>query len=84
MGKARALSWGWPNTYSYTKSLGEQLVLAEREKLEVTVVRPAVIESALADPFPDGIRESTPARRSPYLSGEVTVSIRRAPNWCWI
>src|SRR5713101_5856742 len=47
VGRKRAQSWGWPNTYSYTKSLGEQLVLSERERLNVTVVRPAVIESAL-------------------------------------
>ena len=69
VGKARALSWGWPNTYSYTKSLGEQLVFAERNNLNVTVVRPAVIESALADPFPgwnQGVNTSAPLT---YLSG---------------
>lgn len=27
VGRQRALGWGWPNTYSYSKSLGEQLVL---------------------------------------------------------
>ncbi len=57
IGKRRSLSWGWPNTYSYTKSLGEQLVLAARDSLDVTVVRPAVIESALTDPSRDGTRE---------------------------
>ena len=69
VGKARALGLGWPNTYSYTKSLGEQLVLAEREQLTVTVVRPAVIESSLADPFPgwnQGVNTSAPLS---YLSG---------------
>ena len=69
VGKARALSWGWPNTYSYTKSLGEQLVFAERNDLDVTVVRPAVIESSLADPFPgwnQGVNTSAPLT---YLSG---------------
>jgi long-chain acyl-CoA synthetase len=69
VGKARALSWGWPNTYSYTKSLGEQLVFAARDNLAVTVVRPAVIESALADPFPgwnQGVNTSAPLT---YLSG---------------
>ncbi|HXW85348.1 MAG TPA: SDR family oxidoreductase, partial [Candidatus Binataceae bacterium] len=40
VGKARAKSWGWPNTYSYTKSLGEQLVLAARKTIPATVVRP--------------------------------------------
>jgi long-chain acyl-CoA synthetase len=69
IGKARALSWGWPNTYSYTKSLGEQLVLAARRLVDATVVRPAVIESALADPFPgwnQGVNTSAPLT---YLSG---------------
>lgn len=69
IGKARALSWGWPNTYSYTKSLGEQLVLAARHELATTVVRPAVIESALGDPFPgwnQGVNTSAPLS---YLSG---------------
>src|SRR5712692_10583904 len=69
IGKARAASWGWPNTYSYTKSLGEQLVLAASDQLNVTVVRPAVIESALNDPFPgwnQGVNTSAPLT---YLAG---------------
>lgn len=69
VGKARALSWGWPNTYSYTKSLGEQLVFAARNELPTVVVRPAVIESALRDPFPgwnQGVNTSAPLS---YLSG---------------
>jgi long-chain acyl-CoA synthetase len=69
IGRARAESWGWPNTYSYTKSLGEQLVLAERGRTPVAVVRPAVIESALRDPFPgwnQGVNTSAPLS---YLSG---------------
>ncbi|HEY6418848.1 MAG TPA: AMP-binding protein [Candidatus Binataceae bacterium] len=69
IGRKRALSWGWPNTYSYTKSLGEQLVLAARDTLDVTIVRPAVIESALRDPFPgwnQGVNTSAPLT---YLAG---------------
>jgi long-chain acyl-CoA synthetase len=69
VGRKRAQSWGWPNTYSYTKSLGEQLVLARRDTLDVTVVRPAVIESALRDPFPgwnQGVNTSAPLT---YLAG---------------
>ena len=69
VGRERAQKWGWPNTYSYTKSLGEQLVLANRETLDVSVVRPAVIESALRDPFPgwnQGVNTSAPLT---YLAG---------------
>ena len=68
IGRQRALGWGWPNTYSYSKSLGEQLVLAARD-LTTTVVRPSVIESALRDPVPgwnQGVNTSAPLT---YLSG---------------
>ena len=69
IGRERALSWGWPNTYSYTKSLGEQLVLAARDAITATVVRPSVIESALRDPLPgwnQGVNTSAPLT---YLAG---------------
>ncbi|HEX3409555.1 MAG TPA: AMP-binding protein, partial [Candidatus Binataceae bacterium] len=69
IGRERALSWGWPNTYSYTKSLGEQLVLAARSSINATVVRPSVIESALHDPLPgwnQGVNTSAPLT---YLAG---------------
>ncbi|HEY6393911.1 MAG TPA: AMP-binding protein, partial [Candidatus Binataceae bacterium] len=52
-----------------TKSLGEQLVLAARDSIDAAVVRPAVIESALKDPFPgwnQGVNTSAPLT---YLSG---------------
>ncbi len=63
IGKERALSWGWPNAYSYTKSLGEQLVLRARETITATIVRPSVIESSLCDPSPgwnQGVNTSAP------------------------
>jgi long-chain acyl-CoA synthetase len=69
VGRDRAQSWGWPNTYSYTKSLGEQLVLVARGSITAVVVRPSVIESALSDPFPgwnQGVNTSAPLT---YLSG---------------
>ncbi|MGH8011236.1 MAG: AMP-binding protein, partial [Candidatus Binataceae bacterium] len=69
VGRERALSWGWPNTYSYTKSLGEQLVLVARDSLNVSVARPSVIESALNDPVPgwnQGVNTSAPLT---YLAG---------------
>lgn len=51
LGMERALHWGWTNTYTYTKSLGEQVILADREVVS-TIVRPAVVESAVRFPFP--------------------------------
>jgi long-chain acyl-CoA synthetase len=66
-GRERALRWGWPNSYSYSKSLGEQLVLAARD-LNVTVVRPSVIESALKDPFPGWNQGANTSAPLTYLS----------------
>jgi long-chain acyl-CoA synthetase len=51
LGMERADHWGWTNTYTYTKSLGEQLILADRTVVS-TVVRPAVVESSVRYPFP--------------------------------
>ncbi len=51
LGMERALHWGWTNTYTYTKSLGEQIILADPSVVS-TVVRPAVVESAVRYPFP--------------------------------
>ncbi len=51
LGMERALHWGWTNTYTYTKSLGEQVVAAATD-VPTTIVRPAVVESALHYPFP--------------------------------
>lgn len=53
-GMERAEFWGWTNTYTFTKHLGEQLVAAavEREGLNACIVRPSIVESALNFPFP--------------------------------
>ena len=60
-GMERAQFWGFPNTYTYTKAIGEQIVASSG--LPFTIVRPAVIESTLAYPFPgwnEGINTSAP------------------------
>ena len=54
LGRQRAEHWGWVNTYTYSKSLGEQ-VLAASTEVPWTIVRPAIIESSLAFPFPGWI-----------------------------
>jgi fatty acyl-CoA reductase len=55
-GRARAASLGWPDAYAYTKALGERALLAQRGDLPVSIVRPSIIESALAEPRPGWIR----------------------------
>ena len=55
-GRARAASVGWPDAYAFTKALGEQAVTEVKGKVPVSIVRPSIIESALAEPFPGWIR----------------------------
>jgi long-chain acyl-CoA synthetase len=58
----RAAKWGWPNIYTYTKSMGDQLVARETGIVR-TIVRPAIVESAVAYPFPgwnEGFTTSAP------------------------
>ena len=60
-GFERSKYWGWHNVYTYTKSIGEQIL--RRSGIEHTICRPAVIESAVAYPrigWCEGINTSTP------------------------
>ena len=61
-GAERADFWGWPNIYTYTKSLGER-ILMEADDVDVAIVRPAVIESAVEYPevgWNEGINTTAP------------------------
>jgi long-chain acyl-CoA synthetase len=51
LGIERAAFWGWPNIYTYTKSLGEQLVAAHADIVR-SIIRPSIVESAQIYPFP--------------------------------
>jgi long-chain acyl-CoA synthetase len=60
-GTERAQFWGFPNTYTYTKAIGEQI--AASSGLPFTIVRPAIVESTVSFPFPgwnEGINTSAP------------------------
>jgi long-chain acyl-CoA synthetase len=61
LGQERAQFWGWPNTYTYTKSIGEQI--AARSGLRFAIVRPAIIESCVEFPMKgwnEGVNTSAP------------------------
>jgi len=50
----RAIELGWPNTYTFTKSLSESLIynfLDANPSAAIAVVRPAIVESSLEKPF---------------------------------
>ncbi len=55
-GRARAASLSWPDAYAYTKALGEQALTDTKGAVPVSIVRPSIIESAVAEPRPGWIR----------------------------
>jgi alcohol-forming fatty acyl-CoA reductase len=63
-GRLRGQSLGWPDVYTFTKALGERV--AEEMltgHLPLSVVRPAIVESALRHPYPgwiDGFKMADP------------------------
>jgi long-chain acyl-CoA synthetase len=68
-GVKRAHHWGWPNIYTYTKSLGESLLSTKAGSLPVALVRPSIVESSLSQPFRgwnEGVNTTAPLS---YLLG---------------
>ncbi|XP_048444880.1 fatty acyl-CoA reductase 3-like isoform X2 [Pyrus x bretschneideri] len=58
-GLKRAIVYGWPNTYVFTKAMGEMLIGDLKENLPVVIIRPTIISSTYKEPFPgwvEGIR----------------------------
>src|SRR5206468_2511441 len=63
-GMERARAWGWPNTYTYTKAMGEQAIAMSG--CSYSLVRPAIVESALRFTFPDEWLEPFPVTAEAY------------------
>ncbi len=62
-GKDRAQYWGFPNVYTFTKSMGESLIQSRYPDMPQTIFRPAIIESAVSFPMPgwnEGLNTSGP------------------------
>lgn len=64
-GRYRARSLGWPDVYTLTKALGERVAeqLWAAHDRPLSVVRPAIVESALRHPYPgwiDGFKMADP------------------------
>ncbi len=69
IGVQRAQHWGWPNIYTFTKSLGESLLAAEAGNLPVSIARPSIVESSVSQPFRgwnEGVNTTAPLS---YLLG---------------
>ena len=50
-GIKRARELGWPNTYTFSKSLAESLIIKYGTGLPVAIVRPAIVETSVVKPF---------------------------------
>ncbi|TKY48631.1 Fatty acyl-CoA reductase 3 [Spatholobus suberectus] len=55
LGSKRATMYGWPNTYVFTKAMGEMLVGTAKGNMNVVIVRPTIITSTYREPFPGWI-----------------------------
>lgn len=55
LGIREANRYGWSDTYTFTKWLGEQLLMKALQGRSLTIVRPSIIESALEEPAPGWI-----------------------------
>ncbi len=78
LGKARAQGLGWPDAYAFTKALGERALLDTRGDLPLTIVRPSIIEAALAEPHPGWIRGFRMA--DPVIIGYARGLLREFPG----
>src|SRR5829696_8436521 len=55
-GTLRARELGWNDVYTFTKSLAERIVVAERGETPLVIMRPAIIESSHKEPYPGWIQ----------------------------
>ncbi|GGE68547.1 hypothetical protein GCM10011533_21150 [Streptosporangium jomthongense] len=55
LGIREANRYGWSDTYTFTKWLGEQLLMKALQGRALTIVRPSIVESALEEPAPGWI-----------------------------
>lgn len=58
-GIQRAQTYGWPNTYVFTKAMGEMIVGELKGNLSTVIVRPTIVTSTYKEPFSgwvEGIR----------------------------
>ena len=62
-GRTHARAMGFSDIYSFTKAMAERAVVELHGELPLSIVRPSIIESALAEPFPgwlEGFRMAEP------------------------
>ncbi|KAL4577049.1 hypothetical protein LXL04_013150 [Taraxacum kok-saghyz] len=56
LGIERANKFGWPNTYVFTKALGEMVLGHLKGDMPLVIIRPTIITSTYKEPFPGWIQ----------------------------
>ncbi|KAH9659978.1 Fatty acyl-CoA reductase 3 [Citrus sinensis] len=57
LGTERAKLHGWPNTYVFTKTMGEMLMQQSKENLSLVIIRPTVVTGTYKEPFPGWVED---------------------------
>ena len=73
-GTERARSLGWTDVYTFAKAMGERVVADLGKDVKVSVVRPAIVESSLAHPYPgwiEGFKMADPIILA-YAKGQLS------------
>ncbi|XP_039019087.1 fatty acyl-CoA reductase 3-like [Hibiscus syriacus] len=74
LGIKRARLYGWPNTYVFTKAMGEMVVGELKGIVPALIIRPTIITSTYKEPFPgwaEGIR-TIDSLAVGYAKGKLT------------
>ena len=77
-GTERARELGWNDVYTFTKSLAERTVVAERGESPLVILRPAIIESSFREPYAGWIQGSRMA--DPIIMAYAKGLLREFPG----
>ncbi|XP_036152594.1 fatty acyl-CoA reductase 2 isoform X2 [Myotis myotis] len=75
-----------PNTYTYTKALGEMVVHQEGGNLNIAIVRPSIVGATWQEPFPTGkgflrALRATPMAVADVIPVDTVVNLTLAVGW---
>ncbi|KAG5239206.1 acyl CoA reductase family protein [Salix suchowensis] len=75
LGIERARLFGWPNTYVFTKAMGEMLLMNRKDNLPLVIIRPTMVASTYKEPFLVGLKVTIDSIIAGYGKGRVTCFI---------
>ncbi|KAG5584068.1 hypothetical protein H5410_044502 [Solanum commersonii] len=70
LGVERAKLYGWQDTYTFTKAIGEMMINSMRHEIPILILRPSIITSSYKEPFPGWIQGYRVIDPSIFLYGK--------------